>query len=115
MFNQRSEVMKDRKAQGALEYLIILSAVLAVAAITVLFITGAFSGQKSSAAVSNCKNAAANCHVQKATSLNPPCTECDSACKDPATGQDIYTGAAACCKAGKPADIFLGSTVNCTS
>ena len=37
------------RAQGALEYLIIIAAVLGIATVTVLFLTGVFSGSVSSA------------------------------------------------------------------
>lgn len=49
--------------QGALEYLIIVAAVLAIAAIVVLFLTGAF--QSTSSDIGACKAQAASC----ATSL----------------------------------------------
>ncbi|RLG21587.1 hypothetical protein DRN74_01650 [Candidatus Micrarchaeota archaeon] len=45
------------KAQGSLEYLIILAAVLAIGAIVVLFVTDAFSQTKTAASVENCRNA----------------------------------------------------------
>ena len=50
-----------RKAQGALEYLIIIAAVLAIAAIVVLFLTGAFRGATGGGDLAKCRLAAANC------------------------------------------------------
>lgn len=53
--------MMNKKAQGSLEYLIIIAAVLAIVAIIVLFITGSFGASKSSADISKCKAAASRC------------------------------------------------------
>ena len=55
-----------KKAQGSLEYLIIIAAVLAIAAIVVLFLTGAFKSTNKQ--ITQCKTAAASCATQLATS-----------------------------------------------
>jgi len=95
-----------RKAQGALEYLIIIAAVLAIAAIVVLFLTGAFSGI--SAEVSKCRNAASSCGVNVATgvfsSYSDCIPNCVGACAD-AGGKDILAPSVAvstttCTRAG---------------
>jgi len=62
------------KGQGSLEYLIIIAAVLAIAAIVVLFLTGAFTGASSTGDISNCKTAAAQCATEIATSASQVCS-----------------------------------------
>jgi len=101
------------KAQGSLEYLIIISAVLAIAAITVFYITGVFSSQKPGVSISTCREAASNCQASKMTSPNDPCTICDSACKDPTTNREVFTGATTCCKKARADMIYVGSSGNC--
>ena len=65
--------------QGALEYLIIVAAVLAIAAIVVLFLTGAF--QSTGGDASACKVAASTCAQELATSAGAaPCNYCDTDC-----------------------------------
>lgn len=95
--------MKKRRAQGSLEYLIITAAVLAISAVVVLFLTGAFSSIK--ADTSACKQAAATCKNKMATTINPPCSDCETACKD-SSGKDVMSktmgcgGACILCKQG---------------
>ena len=87
------------KAQGSLEYLIIVAAVLAIGAIVILFLTGVFGAGKSSADLTLCKDAAAKCGIERATSSNPPCEYCNKACS--ALPTKIMT-----CKEGKADEIF---------
>ncbi|MFH0987204.1 MAG: class III signal peptide-containing protein [Candidatus Micrarchaeota archaeon] len=77
-----------KKGQGSLEYLIILAAVLAIAAVVVLFVTGAFSGAKTS--VTDCKTASSQCAVELAGNTAAPCGSCDTKC---AGGVAIATNA----------------------
>ena len=73
-----------RKAQGALEYLIIIAAVLAIAAIVVLFLTGAFKSPLSSATYSACKNQASACAMKMSTGsagTSACVVDCITACK----------------------------------
>jgi len=82
-----------RKAQGSLEYLIIIAAVLAIAAIVVLFMTGAFKSSRTSADVSACKQAASDCAQTIATSGLTNCSGtniCD-ACPNDTTGASGIT------------------------
>jgi uncharacterized protein (UPF0333 family) len=92
-----------RKAQGALEYLIIIAAVLAIAAIVVLFLTGAFKGASSTGDVSKCKGAASQCATEIVTSTGATCSYCDTECAG--TGMvstdPTYATAIDACKAGK--------------
>lgn len=95
----------SRKAQGALEYLIILSAVLSIAAVVVLFVTGSFSTQKKQATLSQCRQAAAQCKSEKLISPTTKCPMCEEACKDPVTGEIVAEGALDLCKEGEPQKI----------
>jgi len=97
------------KAQGALEYLIIIAAVLGIAAVSVLFLTSTSAAAKSPASISACRVAASNCGLRTATGVTTSCPECDIACKDPATGQEVFIGAATACKAGRTTSISAGS------
>ena len=92
---------KKNNAQGSLEYLIIIAAVLAIAALVILFVTGSFGASKSSADISKCKAAASKCGVEKATSQQAPCTYCESACPKPLWDE---------CKQGEAASI---SSIEC--
>ncbi len=87
-----------QKGQGSLEYLIIVAAVLAIAAIVVLFLTGAFQSQQTSASIAACKTAAGSCANDLATSAGQAkCGSCDTSCP---------TQFAATCKLGQPQNIF---------
>ncbi len=81
-----------RKAQGALEYLIIIAAVLAIAAIVVLFLTGAFRGATGGGDIAKCRLAASTCASNIASGVylnNASCvTPCIGACAD-ASGKDV--------------------------
>jgi len=85
-----------RKAQGALEYLIIIAAVLAIAAIVVLFLTGAFKSPLNSAQYTACKNAASACAMKKSTGsagTSACVADCITACRTTA-GKDVVAGVA---------------------
>jgi hypothetical protein len=92
--------MKTIKGQGALEYLIIVAAVLAIASVVVLFLTGAFGGAGTGASLSRCKQAAADCAIRWTTTVNPLCAECETACKD-IRGIEVKPGAVQLCKQGE--------------
>jgi len=80
-----------RKAQGALEYLIIIAAVLAIAAIVVLFITGAFKGATGGGDIAKCRLAATTCAGNLATGVyvtQCPAAACVAACVNSA-GYDL--------------------------
>jgi uncharacterized protein (UPF0333 family) len=83
-----------RKAQGALEYLIIIAAVLAIAAIVVLFLTGAFKGATGGGDIAKCRLAASTCASNIASGVysgSAGCiTSCVSACGD-SSGKDLIS------------------------
>ena len=92
-----------KKGQGSLEYLIIIAAVLAIAAIVVLFLTGAFSGTDTDS--SECKTAAAKCAVDQVTSPGATCGFCEAAC----SGLSVFANDS--CKAGQPENISSDTVV----
>jgi len=83
------------RAQGALEYLIIIAAVLGISAVVVLFVGGAFIGSSGGADLSKCRLAAANCQRDLTLGLGTSCTQCDAACKD-SSGKDLIDSIAGC-------------------
>jgi len=85
------------KAQGSLEYLIIVAAVIAIAAVVVFTMSGILSSQSSSASIATCKQAAIDCKASRMLAPNDPCFSCDTACSNPATGKEIFAGAVYCC------------------
>jgi hypothetical protein len=103
-------IMIVMRAQGALEYLIIIAAVLGVSAIVVLFIGGALSSTTSSASTTLCQQAAANCALRIA--IGGVCYECKTACVNPATKQDIFPGACYLCEKGLIQSIVSGRKIN---
>jgi hypothetical protein len=84
-----------RKAQGALEYLIIIAAVLAIAAIVVLFLTGAFTGASGGGDLAKCRLAASTCASNIGSGVyqsNASCVNsCIGACGD-SRGIDVVAG-----------------------
>jgi len=97
------------KAQGSLEYIIIIVLVLAVVAIVALYAGGVVGVQKSSISVASCKQAAEACKLSKMSSPMDPCTNCNTACNDTTTNQEIIPGAVKCCKLGWSDRIYTGS------
>jgi len=114
-----------RKAQGALEYLIIIAAVLAIAAIVVLFLTGAFKGATGGGDIAKCKLAASTCASNVASGVYATSASCQIPCVGAcanAAGKDVMAPtvslvgvttcpvgtATAClaCVAGAPASIY---------
>jgi len=97
------------KAQGSLEYLIIISAVLAIAAIVVLYLTGVFGGQVSTVSIGSCKQATVDCKASRMISPNDPCLACNSSCKDLTTGKEIFPNATLCCVQARAEMIYADS------
>ena len=96
------------RAQGSLEYLIIIAIVLAVSAIVISYSTGILGGGKSSISVTSCKQAAVDCKAAKMLSSTDPCLPCDTACKD-SGGVELFDGATFCCNHGLPEMVFANS------
>ena len=111
-----------RKAQGALEYLIIIAAVLAIAAIVVLFITGAFRGATGGGDIAKCRLAASTCAGNVASAVyggyGAACaTSCVAACAD-SSGKDLKSGAVmtttTCINTGTTLPAATTACGNCT-
>lgn len=106
------------RGQGALEYLVLIALILGITSAVVLWVTGAFSGQKAAAELAACRNAAIEC--RKAHFLNPadPCPICDQMCID-AAGNDILSGTPGCgqgcqlCKQGQFQLIAVQNVTQC--
>ncbi len=88
-----------RKGQGSLEYLIIVAAVLAVAAIVIMFITGALGGSRDAGNINQCRVAAAALYNEVELFGDPTSAhvgnledECVQAC-EPSGNEDICNGA----------------------
>ena len=96
------------RAQGSLEYLIIIAIVLAVSALVISYSTSILGGGKSSVSVTSCKQAAVDCKAAKMLSPNDICLPCESACKNSA-GVELFDGATYCCTTGQAEMIFANS------
>ncbi|MFH0986771.1 MAG: class III signal peptide-containing protein [Candidatus Micrarchaeota archaeon] len=102
-----------KRAQGSLEFLIILAAVIAMAAIVVIITLNSAGGSKEEALLLSCQQAAANCEINLGADSNYDCTDlCTVGCTD-AGGTPVVQNAVACCKAGNKNAIYDGSTVAC--
>ena len=100
-------------AQSALEYMVIIAAVLGISAVVVMILSSSFNAGANSAAYNACKEAAAQCKVSRYVAINDPCLSCIQACSDPKNGKELFTGAVTCCKQGKPDGIYA-SAPGCT-
>lgn len=100
------------RGQGALEYLIIIAIVLSVSSIVVLYSTGIIGTQKTSVSLSSCKQASIDCKLSKMSAPTDPCDQCDSACIDSTTGEEIFAHATDCCKTGET-DLIYEGTIGC--
>lgn len=106
------------KSQGALEYLIIIAAVLGIAAIVVLFASGVFIGSRENANMALCKEAAASCENKLVTGVSTSCLECEQSCINQITRRDIIGGTIECgvgclfCKQGNFFDITKRDTTS---
>jgi len=85
------------KAQGSLEYMVIIAVVLAIAGITTLYMSGLLKGQSSQVSVATCKQASETCALSKMSSPNDPCLSCNNACISQTNGKEIFIGAIYCC------------------
>jgi len=98
-----------QKAQGSLEYLVLIAVVLAIISVVTMIAVGYIGSQQGKYSYNTCKNAAANCKAALAANPNDKCGYCDVECKNP-DGTDISTKASTCCKMGKPDSVYEGAT-----
>jgi uncharacterized protein (UPF0333 family) len=102
------------KAQGSLEYLILVAVALAVAAVAVIFVTGGMGGQKQSAQWDLCRGAANQCKSVHSAAPSDPCDFCNASCSDPTTNEIISNKALECCKTGHAESIYPEFNGACT-
>jgi len=108
------------KAQGSLEYMVIIAVVLAISGIAILYTSGIVGTQTSVASISYCKQTAEKCELSKMTSPTDPCSSCITACIDKNKVisecdtkkyyDEITPGAVPCCQKGMSDNIYAGST-----
>jgi len=96
------------RAQGSLEYLIIIAMVIAIIAIVASFVVNYFSTQTGQYYYASCSSAAATCKITLVVDPSNPCTVCDNACNY-TDGAEIFANAITCCKQGKSEEIYSGS------
>jgi len=96
------------RAQGSLEYMVIIAVILAISSIVIVYTTGIIGGQKTSVSISSCKQASIDCKLSKMGSPTDPCTACDTSCKTSA-GVELFDGATYCCNHALPDMVFEDS------
>jgi len=97
-----------RKAQGSLEYLIIISVALAVVAIVSLIVVNSFGSQQNRYVYNTCASSAASCKISLSANPDFECSFCDTSCSF-ANGTSIFPSAVMCCKQGLTSKIYDGS------
>jgi len=101
------------RAQGSLEYLIIITVAIAILAVVTSFVIGYFSTQSDQFYYASCSDAASLCKNTLIMDYSNECPTCDNACNF-SNGTEIFNTAALCCKQGKPESIYRGSP-GCTA
>ncbi len=102
------------RGQGALEYLIIIAAVLGISAVVVLFVSGAFTSSTAGADIAKCRLAAANCQRDITLGLGTSCTYCETSCEDP-SGNDLLDKSPYCGLACQQCQLGLSSSSSLSS
>src|SRR3989344_3084195 len=98
------------KGQGSLEYLILITVSLVVAAVVVMFLSGSFGAQKSGVQYNTCRAAAQQCKTSLFADPTSSCDFCASACSDPSTNKPIFPNSVLCCRSGLASEIYENST-----
>jgi len=109
--------MLKEKSQTALEYLVIVGAVVVIAGIVTYLVAGSAGTSQKSVSYSACRQAATQCGILKAADPNANCSSCYEQCVDPVNGSELFTGAIDWCLQGNSTGIFEGSsgcTAGCT-
>lgn len=97
-----------KRAQGSLEYLIIIAAVIAIAAIVILFLSSALQTQADASTIGKCKQAASSCKVELSTSAGSKCPFCYEQCVNK-NQEELFPGAYNYCLLGQPENVYDGS------
>jgi hypothetical protein len=97
------------RAQGALEYLVIIATSIAILAVIVMISTNYFTANTTDYLYNSCREAASRCKM--AISGNPAdqCVFCNNAC-NLTNSSEIFTGAVSCCKLGRTSEIYQKSS-----
>ncbi len=91
-----------------MEYLIIIAAVLIVASVVTVLVTGAVGTQREDVLIEQCRSAAAQCSLRRAANPNDPCNFCIDAC-EPVEEEGLAENAIQCCQRGMEDQIYLGA------
>lgn len=96
------------RAQGSLEYLVIISVALAITVVVTLIVVNSFGSQQNRYVYNTCANAAASCKTSLSANPASECSFCDTSCNF-TNGTAIFPRATYCCKQGKSEMIYDGS------
>jgi hypothetical protein len=107
------DIVMVQKGQVGIEYLVLVATALVIVSVVVLLSTGFFGGQKESAQFNMCRQAASLCKNALYINGTAACTECETACKDPATNAPLSPTAIQCCKTGMPDKLYIGFSGTC--
>ena len=98
-----------QKAQGSLEYLVMIAVIIAITTVVTLIAVTYLGNQQGTYSLNNCKSAAAACKASLSANPLDKCTSCDTSCKA-GDGTETSTGAVKCCKLGRSDSIYAGAT-----
>ena len=96
------------RAQGSLEYLIIISIAVAIIAIVSMIMVNSFGQRQSDYVMASCASAASTCRSTLIADPTASCDFCDTSCKY-SNGTEVFPTAATCCKSGQNSLIYGGS------
>ena len=96
------------RAQGSLEYLIIISVAIAVVAIVSMIVVNSFGQRQSDFVMASCASAASTCNSTLIFNSTASCDFCDTSCNF-SNGTEVFSTAADCCKQGKSNMVYDGS------
>ena len=104
-----------KKAQGSLEYMVIIVAVLLVSGVVVYVVSGSTGSSVNSVNFEQCKTAANQCRTNHLVNAHDPCNFCEKACT--VNGEDILNGtgfsAVQLCKEGNVSEIYIHRQIGC--
>ena len=101
-----------KKAQGSLEYLIIIAAVISISAIVIFLVTGSAGNSEKNVLYSSCRQAAVECGLLHKANPNNTCQICDESCVDPRNGEELEQCIIKACKLGNSSIIYQGANIS---
>jgi hypothetical protein len=96
------------KAQGALEYIIVIATALAVTGIVSALVMDYFGPQQTQYNYATCRQAASSCKTILGASPDDSCSFCNTACNY-SNGTEIFPKATSCCLLGESGEIYDSS------